>query len=167
MRTLSAALLAEVGATVRRPGYLIQIGFSSPLRLSTLGDVSFDGHVWAQANVKVRGMSETERADQGGSLTLANTWGDYGALVLAEGVSGRDVLIYVCYAGAPGAALLKFSGAGGEASSADNGDITITLTSSGSRPQRRRINAASGFRHLIPAGTRLTIGGTAYILERR
>lgn len=170
MRTLSSSLISDLGLTVTRPGYLVEIAFSTTLRLSTLGDISFNGTSWTAADMRVSGLSADGRATQSGSITFANTWADYGVLVLDEGVADRPVRIWVCHAGAPDDAVKVFDGVGDEASFDARGRLTLQLASSAMRSAfwpRRRINAANGFATLMPAGTRLTLGGQPYVIERR
>ncbi len=169
MRTLHSTLLATLGATVTQPGYLVQIDFSTPVRLSTLGDLSFNGYTWTAADIKVRGLGVDEKGGQGGSLVFANTLDDVGALVLGEGIADRRVRVWACDAGAATHSVAIFDGVGDDASIAENGAVTITLAASAmatSHWPRRRINRATGFTTLMPAGARLTVGGQPYILER-
>lgn len=170
MKTLTAALLAELGLTVTRPGYLVEIDFATPLRLSTLGDISFAGQAWTAADIQVRGLSADQSGQQAGSLILANTLADYGVLILDEGIADRAIRVWACYAGATADALEVFNGVGDEARWDASGRITLTLADSALRTAfwpRQRINAASGFTKLIPAGTRIVVAGQPYVLERR
>lgn len=170
MRTLGASLLTELGLTVTRPGYLVEIAFSTPLRLSTMGDVTFNSQAWSAADVQVRGLSADGQGGQGGSLLFGNTWDDYGALVLNEGIADRAIQVWACYAGAPGDSVQIFDGVGDDADWDDAGRLTIRLAQSAVRSAfwpRTRINAAAGFNHLIPAGSKITVAGQTYILERR
>jgi hypothetical protein len=169
MKTLSSALLTELGLTITRPGHLVEIGFSVPLRLSTLGEISWGGNTWIAADVQVSGIRSDGTLAQSGSLRFANTFDDFGAAILNEGIADRSIKVYAVYAGAPDDAVLMFDGVGDEASWDAQGRVTIRLAQSATHTSfwpRRRINAASGFNHLIAAGTRITIGGQPYILER-
>lgn len=169
MRTLSASLLTELGLTVTRPGYLVEIDFSTPLRLSTLGDITYGGNDWLAADVQVRGISAEGSAHQSGALIFNNTWSDFGALVLNEGVADRAIRVLAVYAGATADPVEVFNGVGDDAGFDAKGRLTINLHAAQMRSAfwpRARINAASGFTKIIPAGTRLTIGGQPYILER-
>lgn len=163
MRTLSAGLLVELGLIVTRPGYLVQIDFSTPLYLSSLGDISWDGHTWAAADVKVAGL----KSGQGGTISFGNALLDYGALVLNEGVADRGIKIYAVWAGVV-EPVCEFDGVGDSSEVGDR--VSISLSEQGSRSlysPRRFINASTGFNTLLPAGTRLTLGQQTYILERR
>lgn len=167
MRTLSGTLATELGLTVTRPGYLVEIGFSTVLRLSTIGDVSFGGYAWSAADVKISGLSRNEQGGGGGQLSIGNADLDYGALVLNEGTADRSVRIWSVWAGAPGDALLEFDGIGDDAEIAAR--VTIRLLQDARRyaySPRRFIGPATGFATLLPAGTKIAIGQQTYILER-
>lgn len=170
MKTLTAELLTELGRTITRPGYLIEIDFSTPLRLSTIGEISYAGYVWQAADVQVRGISASGSGAQAGQLAFANTWDDFGAAILNEGIADRAVTIYSAYVGAEDDAVQVFSGVGDDAEWDAQGRISVRLAAANRNTlywPRRRINAASGFHHLIPSGTRVTVGGVPYLLERR
>ena len=166
MRTLSPELIAELGLTITRPGYLVAMEFSTPLYLSTLGDISYDGHTWVGADIKVQGLVRDERGDARGQISLGNALLDYGALVLNEGVADRAIRIYSVWAGDT-EPVEEFNGVG---DAADIGErVTTTLAGQGSRAlysPRRFINQSTGFNTLMPTGTKLTIGAQTYILER-
>ena len=167
MKTLTAEMLAEIGADVKRPGYLIELGYSTTLRLSTMGDVSFAGQVWAATDVKVSGVSSDGRGSNTATLALGNTDGAYGVLVLTEGASEIPVTIYVCYAGAPAAAMHGFFGV---TDGAEISESTVTLTLSAQRNKtlyspRVFINKPV-FNFLQPAGTKIVWGSETFVLER-
>lgn len=167
MRTLSSTLLAELGRTVTRPGYLVYLGFSTPLRLSTMGDVAWGGETWIGADVKVAGLSVDERGRRQGSVSLGNADIAYGALVLNEGVADRQVVIYSAWAGAPSDAIEEFRGVGDAVEIGDR--VSITLAEDSTRHMfapRRFVNSASGFSTLVPAGTKIRIGQQIITLER-
>lgn len=167
MRTLSGTLAAELGLTITRPGYLVEIGFSSVLRLSTLGDVSYGGYVWSAADIKVAGLGRNEQGGNGGQLSLGNADLDYGALILNEGAADRPVRIWSVWAGAPAEAMLEFDGIGDDAEIGTR--VVIRLIQDARRytySPRRFINAATGFATLLPAGTKIAIGQQSYILDR-
>jgi hypothetical protein len=166
MRTLSPSLLAELGLTLTRPGYLVFVDFSTPLRLSTLGDISWGGYTWSAADIKVSALTRDEKGDARGSLSLGNALLDYGALVLNEGIADRAIRIYAVWAGVV-EPVEEFNGVGDGCEI--GGRVTITLAGQGSRAlysPRRFINASTGFNTLLPAGTKISIGQQTYLLER-
>ena len=166
MRSLSSELLTELGLTVTRPGYLVFIDFSSPLYLSTMGDITYDGHTWVGADIRVQGLGKDERGESRGSLSIGNALLDYGALVLNEGVADREVKVYAVWAGVV-EPVEEFSGVGDGCEVGDR--VTLTLASQGTRAlysPRRFINQSTGFNTLLPTGAKVTIGQQTYILER-
>ena len=172
MLTLSSALLTDLGLTVTRPGYLIELGYSTILRLSTMGDISWNGQTWAAANVKVQGMAQDGSGSNDAAVILGNADNTYGALVLNEGAGEIAATVYVCYAGATATAdvVRRFYGVTDSADFSDDGmQITLRLVAQGNATlfsPRVFINKAAGFNFLQPAGTKITVGNETYVLER-
>lgn len=172
MKTLTAATLAEMGLTVTRPGYLVQMGFSVTLYLSTMGDISWDGYAWSAADVRVQGIKLDGSSASAAAVQLGNSDGAYGALVLAEGARNKAVKIWACYAGATasGDPSLVFEGVADTAGfDADGGAVTISLvdqSSSTLESPRVVIGPSSGFNFLQPAGKTITFNGETFVLER-
>ena len=169
MRTLSAALITELGLAVTRPGFLIQIGYSTVLRLSTMGDISWASNTWAAANVMVSDAGQDGSGGNGGTLTLGNTDGAYGALALNEG-GAVPVTIWACYAGATatGDPVQVFTGVT-DGATIDEEKVVLPLMSTGNETlyaPRVFINKASGFNYLQPAGTKIVVGNETFVLER-
>lgn len=169
MKELSNALITELGLTITRPGYLIQIGFTSyTYKLSTLGSITWNGDLWVESDVKISGIGQDGSGAITGSITLGNTDGLFGAVVLTYGVSDVPIDIYAVYAGATaqGDPVKVFSGV---ADGADIGTrlVTLNLTSQGNNTlysPRVFINKAAGFSHLMPRGTPIPANGENYIL---
>lgn len=170
MKTLSSALQTQLGLTVTSPGYLVQLGYSSILRLSTMGDISWNSYTWSAADVRVSGIGQDGSAANSGNLQLGNTNDAYGALVLNEGASDIAVSIWACYAGATatGDPVLVFSGVTNGAG-IDSSKVTIPLLAQSNATlysPRTFCNKASGFNFLQPAGTKIFFNGETFILER-
>lgn len=171
MRTLSPALITELGLTITRPGYLVEIGLALPVRLSTLGDIAWHGANWMAANLKVAGITQDGKGSSKATLTLGNTDNAFGAAILNEGIADRLVRIWAIYAGATDSSdtLQVFGGVGDDAEIAPD-KVTIQLVEQANRTAyspRRFINAANGFTHLQPAGTKIAVNGEVFILERK
>lgn len=167
MITLSAPLLAELGLTITRPGYLIEIGYSSTLYLSTLGDVSYAAKTWLASDAKVSGLSQDGSGGAKASITLGNTDNAFGAVVLTEGASDIPVTIYACYAGAPSDAVQVFCGvADGAEISPDK--VTMGLVAQGNKTLYcpRVFISAPVFNFLQPEGTRIYWNGETFALDR-
>lgn len=169
MKALTPALLAELGASVTRPGYLVQLGYSSPLYLSTLGDISYAGQAWSDASVKLSGISADGAAANKASLTLGNTDGAYGALVLNEGACDIEVVVWACYAGATalGDIVQVFAGAT-DGADIDADKVTLQLVAQKNRTLYcpRVFISKPTFNFLQPAGTKIVAGNETYTLER-
>lgn len=168
MRTLSAALIAELGLTITRPGYLVFFDFTTPAYWSSIGDVTYDGNNYVAADIRVEGLVRDGGASNSARISHGNT-DVVGATVLTEGVSDKTVTIFAVYAGATATAdvVQEFSGVGDAAEVGER--VTISLIGQASQAAfapRRRIGPATGFNVLLPVGARLTMGGEIYTLER-
>jgi hypothetical protein len=162
MRTLSSALITELGLTLTRPGYLIQLGYSTPLRISTLGDITWNGFAWSSYDARISGLSSDGKGANSAQLMVGNTDKAIGAVVLTEGASDIAVAIWAIYAGATATAdaVQVFSGVvDGADISADK--VNLILMAQANRTlhsPRVFINKAAGFNYLLPAGTRINFG---------
>lgn len=168
--TLTPAALAATQGPITRPLYLIEIGASSPARLCTGGNVTWRGLAWSGGSrVEVSGLSASVSAAQAGRIRIGNARLDWGALLLNE-QPGAPVKIWSGYAGAlaPDDPLLIFDGV------IDSADVSIqsvdiTLSAFGDRVQfspRRVIGPDIGITVLLPAGSRIPIGGQIHVIER-
>lgn len=169
MKTLSAALLAELGLSVTRPGYLVFIDFPSQVRLSTFGDVEWNGYTWLGADVVVRNLAASVDGAQSATIELGNADLAWSALILAYGVARRAVRIWAAYAGALATAdvVQVFDGVGAKPTISPGKAVITTATPGEARSSPRKfISAATGFQHLQPAGTRIPFNGETFVLDR-
>jgi hypothetical protein len=169
MRTLSAAMLAEFSLDVQRPGYLIQIGFSTPVRWSTFGDVAWNGFDWLSYDVKVSGLAQDMNGVNSCTLEIGNTDLAAGALALGEGFAKKPMIVWAVYAGATATAdvVEVFNGDGDRAKVSP--DKVIVQTTRGQRTMfspRRFINPGIGLSYLQPEGFRIPWGSTVFVLSR-
>lgn len=172
MRTLTDATTNAADAAVTQPLYLIEIGFTPPLRLSTRGDVTWNALAWSGGEKIVVGSLDADGSGrQSGTIQIGNLDDYVGTLVLAQGVADRPVRVWK----ADGTALdvadpaLVFDGVI-QGADVDTSRVSLSLAGSGTRSAfapRRVIGAASGFNFLLPAGTKIKIGATTYTLERQ
>lgn len=169
MKQLTAALLAELGLSITRPGYLVSIGFSSTQRLSTFGDVSWNGNTWAGTDLRIKSLSVDMSGAQAATIELGNADLAWSALLLSEGIARRPVKIWAAYAGAlaVGDVVLQVDGIGARAQ-INNRTATITMATPGEERSspRKFIGAGSGFALLQPAGTRVPFNGETFFLGR-
>lgn len=168
MRTLSSALQSAYGGAVQKPAWLVEIGFSSPIRLSSYGMVTFDGYSWQAGEFDLSGL-RVDQARISGTLRLPNTDDLYGALVLTEGTTDRRIKVWGYDAAATASAdfVQLVDGVGG-AATVDPTWVSVAVRDAGefvSAP-RGRVNAASGVTYMLPAGALVAINGTTYRIER-
>lgn len=172
MRTLTAAMALEMGLTVTKPGYLVQILFDTyTVRLSSFGDVNWNGSPWIGAIIAAGGLTwEPSGFIAGGQLRLGNLDGAMGALVLQHDVADRPITIWLVYAGAlaAGDPVMVFDGVGDE-TTVDLRQVGISLAIAGSRAlysPRECYSPAAGFNHLPPIGEEVTFNGDIFKLDR-
>ena len=173
-RSLTGAVNTAIGNAITQPGYLVQIGFSVALRLSSRGDVVWQGNTWLDWDIEVGGIDvDGTSSEQSGSLTLGNTDNVIGALLLVEGIAEKEVNIWKLYGDAPAASdpVLMFSGVGdGYSLLPDAGKATITLEQQAAQTlytPRRYITRSAGFSALPPVGTAIMWNGERFFLQRR
>lgn len=160
-----------MGARVTRPIYLVEVDFMPVSRLSTAGDVTWNGLSWSGArSVEVSGLSSDGTGSARAALSVGNVDLAFGTLALSQGVADRAVTIWSgdATALAAGDLVQVFAGV---IQSAEVGDerVTFALGSVGSRTQfspRRFIGPSAGFMTLLPAGTQIRMGTQTYTLER-
>lgn len=169
MRTLTAGQIAATTAPVTTPGYLVELSYSTVLRLSSRGDQSWDGYTWTGGRLgKVSGLTSDGRGDQRGRVELINSDLAYSALVLTEGAADIRCRVWVFYGDNPADASLVLDGVTDGADIAPDA-VSLTLVGESIRTAmfpRRFIGPSTGFNHLRPSGTKITWGGQTYIMER-
>ena len=165
-RSLPTSLQGELGQQTTRPGYLIYIGFDTPLRLCTFKDVVWDGHSWSLSPCDVS-LAGPDRA----SIQLDNSSNVASSLILNEGINGKEIKIWVVYFDSTGAATdpyLFFEGTG------DGADLTdplfaVVMAVAGSKNNlyhpRKRICEATGFHYLPEPGQVVSWGNNRVVLE--
>jgi hypothetical protein len=167
MRTLSAALQTALGAPVQRPGLFVEIGFSTPLRITTRDTITWNGVSWTRVDMDVQNLN-VEALSIRGTVVIGNADNIIGALLLNEGITDRRIRIWGFDAGA--------TALGDVVQLADAAGATYGLTEREARIElRHRTAHVYGPRTyigpetlgpLLPAGTVLRINGTDYTLER-
>jgi hypothetical protein len=170
IRDLSLDLLTELALSVTRPGFLVELGFDDPVRYSSMGDVTWNGETWISADVTVALSKIDGKGNAECGLTLGNTSQAIGGMILANGLAGRSVKVWVAYAGALDTAdvVQVFEGTASDSQIGDD-DVVIKAVVDSIKAQfspRKRINRSTGFSVLLPRGTRLQIGSSIIILDR-
>jgi len=172
MRTLVGATSSGVAAAVTLPGYLIDIGFSTPLRISTRGTLTWDSKTWTAADASVGGLSADGAASAlNGTIEIGNADTNIGGLgstmaglVLAESVAGKACKIWAFYGDtAPGASdpVKVFEGVC-DIADMDPARVRVTLQQSGGRTlfcPRTFLTADAGFSFLPTPGQIVNFNG--------
>lgn len=170
MKTLDAALLAELSALQTRPVVLAEIGFSTAARLSSGGDITWNGHVWASASLRVDRLTADGSGRARARLVIGNTDSEIGALLLNQRIADRSIRIWEAWIDAAGDPQVKeaFTGAGSsfEVGPKEAAITAVLLGSSLRHSPREMISAAYGFSRLRPAGTKFPWNGAEIVIER-
>jgi hypothetical protein len=171
-RDLSSGFTTEAAKAKTAPGYLLEIGFTSPLRLSSRADVTWNGNIWITWGFSVEGMqTDGTSSDVQGSITLSNTDNSIGTLLLQQGIADRSIKLWKFYGTAPGRfdPLPIISAAGNGATFMKNlTQVRITLMASGGRSlysPRLYCTRENGFSILPPRGTIIAWNGEQFTLE--
>lgn len=167
MKTRSSALVTAHANRVTRPVSLVEIHWSVVVRLSTRGDVVWNGLGWSGSRaVRLEGMTT-----QGGRLRIDNHDGAYGALLLTERANGITVRVYDGDASATGDAddfKLSFEGIADGFGIDEGGYVTLPLSAQNIHTltsPRVRIDAAGGF-NTLAMSRRIVVGGQVIELEK-
>lgn len=169
MKTLSAALQAAHAGVIQQPAWLVEIAFSTPLRLSSHSDVTYGGNTYTAGAIDVSRVS-VAATRVGGSLVIGNADDLAGTLVLTEGVADRAIYIYGYDAAATDSAdiVAMVSCVGGRAQvSTDRVVIDLRDSAEYTATPRQFVNQSAGFTYLLPAGASLKLNGQTYKIERR
>lgn len=170
-KTVTVQVQTEIAQPVTKPGYLVEIAFSTPLRLSSRGDINWNGGVFITWGFDVQIDVDATRSALAGSVVLNNTENALGTLVLLEGVADRQIKVWQIYGDAPGLydVVPHFFGSCDEASiDPTNGRVSISVMQSGGvtlYAPRTYITREAGFNFLPAAGTIIPWGGEQYRLE--
>lgn len=169
-RTVSAPTATAAAQTITQPGILLQVGFTFVQRLSSRGDVTWNGFTWLAANIRMGQLQEAPNGSATMQVLVGNTDLAFGAACLGEAPQDKAVSLWQFFEGATAAGdpVPIFSGV------IDSCDITpaaVTLQLSSLNQRtliipRRRITADAGFNHLLPAGRVIEFDGVRYELLR-
>ncbi len=163
-RTVSATTDAELKAPVTRPHYLVYIGFSTPLYLSSRGDTSWNGQSWQASDIVIQGLSPDKRT---GEILIGNTDLSIGQTILSEGIADRVIQIFEVHGPNVDDGELLFDGYGGGCIIDERWAHIRLRWSSQAAMFSPRILACkeNGFNHLPPGGTKISWDGAIYTLE--
>lgn len=170
MRALAATVQSATAQPITQPGYLLELQVSPLLRLSSRGDVTWKGNVFAQADLVVSDVTENPDGTTSVSVSVGNTDLSTGAIILNGGAQNAVASVWFFYQGLTGSAEpVKIFGGVVDAAKVVHREVSLQLVSQGLQTSylpRRRICAASGFNRLLPAGRVLQLGSTVVKIER-
>ena len=170
-RTVSVALANELDNPISEPGHLVQVSLTSTLRMSDIGQVTWNALTWLERSFTITGMDWNSDSELKGTLSVANNDGVIGALVTvpAEKAYLLTVTIYYFARGALGVSdvpLMATMAVDSIQVSRDRVIFELTESNTDSRfSPRRRIAPTFGFKFATPAGTVIPWGGEIYEVE--
>lgn len=168
MRSLSSPLNTALAAPVQRPAILASIAFSSVQRYSSGGTLSWSGNTWTAADIRVEGL-QVEALRVSGTLVIGNLDDAIGALILAQGIQDKAIVIYGYDAAATASGdVVWLCNAVGASCQLTHREARIALRHKSEfvGSPRTFVNSTAGFNQLLPAGTVLRINGIDMRLER-
>lgn len=171
-RTVSVSIDAAISQPITAPGYLLEMSFSSVIRLCSRGDLTVLGNDWLGWNFSVSGIGvDGTSGTQNGSLSISNTELDISTLILEEGIADRVIRVYKFYGDAPADndPILLFEGVGGNTEIDTAASfVKVSLRQAKDSVQfapSKYITVEQGFSMLPPPGTIIDFGGQSYILQ--
>jgi hypothetical protein len=170
MKTLDAATLTELSATVSRPLLLVEIDFSSVIRMSSRSDVSWNGYTWTSQSIKVDGISVDGSGGSACKLTIGNTDNMIGAILLNERIADKAIQVWEAWLDPTNIprVVSRFTGVG-DSFEIGSQSAVINAVAAGTNLRhapRQMISVAGGFSRLRPEGYKMNWNGVDYTLTR-
>jgi hypothetical protein len=162
LRSLSTDLTTALAGPVTKPGYLVEFAFSTPIRLSSRGSMTWNGQTWSDAGLEISGLDAESAASARPTFVLLDFDNALAAIILNSTIADVRVRTWAVYGEAPGASdpLLIFDGFGDAASATDE-RLVVTALAYSARAMlcpRRFIGKDAGFNFLPIVGTTATYG---------
>lgn len=103
-RPISGALATELAKTITSVGYLVELGLTTPMRISNIGQVTWNSLTWADQDFSVQGLVFDADQPLVGQLAIQNVDGAIASTLLAptEKMYETSVTIYQFARGALG-----------------------------------------------------------------
>ena len=166
--SVSGRNLADALEVVTKPIYLVELGFSPVVRISTAGSIVWNGFHWQAAPVTVSSIDNTSLGGQQATLRFANQDRVWGALVLSQVAQDRPVKIWLAYRDLSMSDPMLFCDGMMDGASVGEAvvlNVIARSTAYGSTP--RLLCGPPLMNHLPPAGTELKAGSVTIKLEPR
>ena len=155
-RTLSGTITTAIALPVTSPGYLVYLGFDSPIRHSTRDTLTYGGYSWTG----MLGTSVPSVSEQAATMELQNSDLAASALVLNTTLADKACQVYKLY---NGDAVLLFDGFLDAAEIGERVKLTAKALTSARRVPRQYITYPT-FKWLTPPGTAVKWGSQAVTL---
>lgn len=170
MKTVSSSLQAKLGAVVTQPGYLVELQFSTLIRYSSRGDVTWNGNIFANYDVKVDSRQINAKGGAECRISIGNSDLTFSALMLNEDPQDKPVRVWKFYEGATFVAdpIEVFSGVVDSVDFAHDA-VSLNLSQGNAGTMfipKGRITREAGFLRLSPAGRIIQFAGQKFKLER-
>jgi len=163
----SQNLLRPVGGVVTNPYYLVELQFAPILYLSSGPDITWDGHDWKAAPVRVSSIDMDMLGQQDLSLSIANHDRTFGAFLLQEKAQERVVRVWLTYDDPGFKPMLLADGFMDGAAVGEFVQIKVISRSTAYGTTPRIICSPPLFNHLPAPGSTLTAGSTTITIEDR
>lgn len=158
-RPISSALATELAKTITSVGYLVELGLTTPMRMSNIGAVTWNSLSWADQDFAVEGLVFDADVPLTGQLSIQNLDGAIASTLLApaEKMYDTTVTIYQFARGAlaagdvPKVAVMAIASL-----EVALERVTLALVEAKSATAfspRRRVTAAFGFNFATAPGT--------------
>lgn len=171
LRTLTSALLTELGKTETAPGFLLYIGTETPLYMSSFGTVSWNGQSWVETDLVIGDIVSTPSGTQFATIGVGNIDYSFGIFALSGSLKGVPMTLYAAYAGAMATAdVVNVFDGFIQAPRIDEEWVTLPVTTAkqGSLMfPSKRIGPQIGIGKIRPTGSRIVWNGQVYTLERQ
>ena len=168
MKTLSAYTSAEVEKKITAPFYVVQLGFNTPLYLSTGDTVTIDGKTYTGTGFEVSKVQKKKGGRIVGQIKVHNQDLVMSAIILNEGTKNKTFKLYMVYGAGPYVAADMTLIADGVMDGVPNIGDTVTITFiSGTRFTNyspRFMFSPPVFNHLLPPGIIIDWNNDSYRL---
>lgn len=172
MRSLSSPTSSAIANVITEPRYFLQISFSTVLRLSTNGTVTWDGNTWNDSAFDVSGLTWDSSIVQNITVNFKDLDQSVAALCLTQEIADLPIKLWVFDAKATATAdpHLIFDGAGASVAGDGNGMLKIVANRLNSRSidlPRNSYRVALPSELFAPAGTVIQWGNGTIALNPR
>ena len=172
MLTLSSQVLLEIGATIARPLWLVQLGSGIDILRLCSWDVNFswNSFTWVATGFQIPQLDNDYKNNEVGSLIFADGDQAWWALALQNKLTNIPASAWMAYAGAPNNAVPKYAGRTGAPRYDEKSLSTVVAllneASAFLKSPREPWVQLIGPENMTPPGSVLQLGGQIITLER-